>query len=111
MMSNVGSTVKINADTVSGTSVLEDLAAVIRKARRASHAERCNALHHDLDAGDALLAAQKRVSSNWKQWLRENCFLSVRTAMLYMQLARHRAEIEAEIERVGGLSLRAAIRL
>ena len=58
-----------------------------------------------------LIEAQGRVSSGWKWWLRENCFLSVRTAMLYMQLARHRAEIEAEIERMGELSLRAAIRL
>jgi hypothetical protein len=68
-------------------------------------------LHRDLDIGDMLIEAQGRVSSGWKRWLRENCFLSVRTAMLYMQLARHRAEIEAEIERMGELSLRAAIRL
>jgi hypothetical protein len=68
-------------------------------------------LHQDLAVGDALIEAQARVSSNWKQWLRENCFLSVRTALLYQRLARHRAEIEAEIERAGELSLRAAVRL
>jgi hypothetical protein len=31
--------------------------------------------------------------------------------MLYMQLARHREEIEDEVERLGDLSLRAAVRL
>jgi hypothetical protein len=58
-----------------------------------------------------LIAAQARVTTGWKRWLRENCFLSQRTALLYQQLARHRAEIEAEITRLGELSLRAARRL
>jgi hypothetical protein len=90
---------------------LEGLARRIRDGLVAARKDRCNALHHDLAVGDALNAAQSCVSTGWKRWLREHCFLSVRTAMLYQQLARHRAEIEAEIERVGELSLRAAMRL
>ena len=91
---------------------LAELAQRIRAALQASRADRCNALHHDLEVGEALVEAQNHVTTGWKHWLGENCSLSVRTAMLYMQLARHRAEIEAEIERVGGeLSLRAAVRL
>ena len=90
---------------------LDELARQIRAGLELARRERCNALHHDLDIGDALLEPQARVSSGWKRWLRENCFLSVRTALLYQRLARHRAEIEAEIERVGELSLRAAVRL
>jgi hypothetical protein len=90
---------------------LPDLALQVRAHLQASRRDRCNALHHDLDAGDALIKAQERVSSGWKRWLKDNCFLSVRTAMLYMRLARHREEIEAEIERAGDLSLRAAVRL
>jgi hypothetical protein len=93
----------------------QDLAALakqIREAIQASRKDRCNALHHDLDIGDALIAAEKRVAEGrWKHSLRENCFLSVRTAFLYARLARHRAEIESEIERVGEISLRAACRL
>jgi hypothetical protein len=92
-------------------NALEELARRIRDAHQAAQAAWCNALHHALDAGDALAEAQTRVSTGWKKWLRENCFLSVRTALLYQQLARHRAEIEAELERVGPLSLRAARRL
>ena len=90
---------------------LEDLAHQVRAGLELARRERCNALHHDLDVGDALLAAQARVSTGWKRWLRENCFLSVRTALLYQRLARHRTAVEAEIERVGELSLRAAVRL
>src|SRR5262249_43418713 len=62
-------------------------------------------------AGDALIAAQEKVNGNWKLWLRDNCFLSVRTALVYARLARHRSAIEAELGRVGDLSLRAALRL
>jgi hypothetical protein len=90
---------------------LDELARQVRAALQASRQERCNALHHDLDIGDMLTEAQAQVTTGWKRWLRENCFLSQRTALLYQQLARHRAEIEAEIERVGELSLRAARRL
>ena len=92
-------------------ATLDELAAQIRTALQVSRQDRCNALHRDLDIGDMLIEAQAQVAIGWKRWLRENCFLSVRTAMLYQQLARHRAEVEAEIERVGELSLRAAIRL
>jgi hypothetical protein len=103
------------ADDMSSASpevnVLDQLAGSVRASLQASRNDRCNALHHELDAGDALIEAQKRVSSGWKRWVRSNCFLSVRTAMLYQQLARHREEIEVEIERIGELSLRAAIRL
>ena len=90
---------------------LAEFAQRIRSALQASRADRCNALHHDLEVGEALIEAQDHVTTGWKSWLGENCPLSVRTGMLYMQLARHRAEIEAEIERVGELSLRAAVRL
>jgi hypothetical protein len=91
--------------------LLDDFARLIRAGLAAARKDRCNALHHDLDVGDALNAAQQRVTTGWKRWVREHCFLSVRTALLYQRLARHRAEIEAEIERVGELSLRAAVRL
>jgi hypothetical protein len=66
-------------------------------------------------AGDAFIAVQPKVEDrgiNWKKWLRENCFIgSARTAQFYQQLARHRDQIEREIEDAGELSLRAARRL
>ena len=64
-----------------------------------------NALRAALDAGDALIAAQDRVADGrWTRWLKENCFISARTAQLFMQLARHRDEIEAATARVADLS-------
>lgn len=92
-------------------NVLDELAATVRDELRAAKVALSNALDHVLNAGDALNTAQERVSTNWKSWLRDNCLLGVSTALLYQQLARHRAEIEAEIERIGELSLRAARQL
>jgi hypothetical protein len=90
---------------------LDELTATILAALDAAQEARCHAWHNIFSAGDALLSAQEHVSTNWKQWLREHCSLSVRTAFRYMQLARHRAEIEAAIKENGELSLRAALQL
>jgi hypothetical protein len=90
---------------------LDDLARQVR-AWVAEIRKAClTALDHAMNCGDALNAAQERVSTGWKKWLRENCRLAVSTAHLYQQLARHREEIEAEISRVPDLSLRAARKL
>jgi hypothetical protein len=93
------------------SSVLDQLARQIREHREAARRVGLTVLGHLLDAGDALNEAQKRVSTNWKHWLRENCFLSVSTAQLYQQLARKRAEIEEKLRDDPDLSLRAARRL
>jgi len=91
---------------------LEDLAYQIRTGIKDLKGALGNALRIALDVGDALAAARKRVPSRkWQSWLRENCLLSVRTANLYVELAGHRDEIEAEIDRAGEMSLRAAKRL
>jgi len=91
---------------------LRTLAKTVRTAHQAVGTAMRNAVTHSLDAGDALIEAQGLVpAGQWGRWLRENCFLSTRTAQLYMQLAVHRTEIEVELERVTSLSLRAARRL
>ena len=65
---------------------LGELASQIRDACRRAQEAWSNALGHVLDAGDALNEAQARVSTGWKQWLRNNCYLPVSTAQLYQQL-------------------------
>jgi len=92
---------------------LNELGAYIREALAASKHARRSALRHDMDAGDGLIAAQARVTTNWKKWLRENCapLKSARSAQIYCQLARGREKIEAELERNPDLSQRAALRL
>jgi hypothetical protein len=100
-----------DTDFPANTQDLNELAMRIRDAHRGVQAAGGALLHQAMAAGDALIAAQQKVSSNWKPWLRENCFLSVDTALVYQRLARHREQIEAELGRVGELSLRAALRL
>lgn len=93
------------------TVPLEELARRIRVGHQTVQVATANALAAALDVGDALIEARDRVSTNWERWLQANCPFGVSTARLYAQLARGRAMIEAEIDRVGGLSLRAARRL
>jgi hypothetical protein len=91
---------------------LEDLARQIRANLKAVQVAASNALDAALSAGDNLIAAQARVpDGRWNCWLRENCSIAGSTAALYMQLARARPEIEAEISRAGELSIRAARKL
>jgi hypothetical protein len=80
----------------------------VRDLHHAAQQAGCNALHHAFDAGDALIKLQKQVKDPWKKWLAVNCSVPVRTAMLYVQLAHHRKEIE---EHLGELSIRGALRL
>jgi hypothetical protein len=93
---------------------LVDVAATIRAELRNETKAGAAVLHHAMAAGDALNLAQAnqhKTNFTWKQWVRQTCFISVRTAFVRQQLAHHRAEIEAEIQRVGDyLSIRAALR-
>jgi hypothetical protein len=62
--------------------------------------------------GDALTQARAQVApGQWAKWLKANCFLSRRTAELYMQLAQHREELEKRMVELPTLSLRAAAQL
>jgi hypothetical protein len=90
---------------------LEDLARHIRDAHKAVQVATANALAAAFEAGESLIEAKKRVVTGWERWVRENCFLGGSTVRLYVQLAHHRAEIEAEISRAGELSIRAAQKL
>jgi len=93
---------------------LEELAERISEGHRAIEQlyeeASCNALHIALDTGQALIQAQSGVpTGEWERWLKGKC--PRRSAYLYMQLARHEAEIEAKLEENPNLSLRAARRL
>jgi phage-related tail protein len=99
---------------VKAEPVLDEVFAVVRAKLRDVQAAGAALLHSAMAVGDALNLAEiqiKQRGGNWKRALRDNCFLNVRTAFVYQQLARHRAELEEAIERAGDLSLRAALRL
>ena len=75
---------------------LDELATVARDEIEQARAGWRNALRHAMAAGDALIAIQPRVAElgiPWKKWLKENLFVSDRTAQLYQQLARGREAI------------------
>jgi hypothetical protein len=100
------------ASDIVANNDLDTLAQRIRAAHEAFQNSMRNALRMVLDAGNDLLAAKAQVpAGTWQRWLRDHCFLSIRTAELYIQLAQHREEIERELERVADLSLSAARRL
>jgi hypothetical protein len=96
---------------------LDELAGIIRDEIQNTRTALSNALDSAMNAGDALIEAQQKVKSarlrgGWKAWLKFNCPTARSTAQLYMQLARHRAVIEAAIQRNEiDSSLRAARRL
>jgi hypothetical protein len=93
---------------------LTELAATICAELRNEAKAGAAVLHHAMAAGDALNLVQAnlhKTNLTWKRWLREHCLISVRTALVRQRLARHREEIEAEVQRVGDyLSIRAALR-
>jgi hypothetical protein len=103
---------KSNSTPQTAQQDLNEIARRVRDAIAAAKAAHVTALHSALDAGNALIEAQAQVPrGQWRRWLKDNCLLSERTALLYVQLAHHRQDIETEISRVPELSLRAARRL
>ena len=93
---------------------LADVAVTICAELRSENKSGAALLHHAMAAGDALNLAQAnlhKTNLTWKQWVRENCFIDWRTARVRQQLANHREEIEAEIQKAGDyFSIRAALR-
>jgi hypothetical protein len=106
-MQDISSGAEINCDV----PTLAELADRIRVSHKAAQTACANALAHSFSAGEALLEARNHVATGWHLWLRENCFLAASTARLYIQIARHRAEIEAKVQKDSLFSLRAARRL
>jgi hypothetical protein len=63
-----------------------------------------------MDAGDMLIEAKDALDhGQWDDWLSSNSALSDRTARLYMQLAGHRARVEAKMATVATLGIRGAL--
>jgi hypothetical protein len=88
---------------------LDHLAGQVRAGVAAVRAALSNALDKALEVGNTLIEAQKRIpEGQWRSWLNKDCELKPSTALLYMQIARHRGQIEAVRREVPGLSIRGA---
>jgi Protein of unknown function (DUF3102) len=97
-----------------GSNSLPDLAARIRVEHRAASDKLSEALAHAMAAGDLLIEAKALVPhGGWLPWLAANVEISDRTARLYMQAAKNRAEIAeaAKWQRDADLSLGEAMAL
>ena len=107
---DLGASRKVTA----GAADLDEFATTIRAEIQKCRKALSNALDAAMNAGDALRVVRPYVDAAgipWQRWLKDNCFIGKSTALLYVQLAEHRADIEAEIDRGVELSLRAARRL
>jgi Protein of unknown function (DUF3102) len=107
MMNIVTLTPDVNPD-----NTLEEHAAAIRNGLREIEIQMRNALRISFKVGGHLIYAKQQVAhGQWKKWLKKNCFLSHRTAQLYMQIAECRDVIEDELVVTPELSVRAAAKL
>jgi hypothetical protein len=106
MPDNATATVGVKPDIDLGT-----LADTIRRHHQQAVAAIGRALDHAMAAGDALIAARKKVPpGGWETWLHQ-CDLNERTARRYTQFAKGRSIIEAKRSSATDLSLAGALRL
>src|SRR5262249_3753186 len=92
---------------INRSNSLADLAARINAAHEAAAAALKSSVIHAMQAGDLLIEAKKQVDNGeWLPWLKANFPFSDRTARLYMQVARSRADIEVKLATVADLTLR-----
>jgi hypothetical protein len=89
---------------------LTDLAARINAAHEAAAAALKSSVVHAMQAGELLLEAKDHVGhGGWLPWLKANFPFSDRTARLYMQVARRRADVETKMATVADLTVREAV--
>jgi hypothetical protein len=95
-------------------SRLAVLGATVRAELVAIGRPTAEILAHAITLGAALHEAKRLIRyGKWQQWLQEECGLSLRTALIYLQLFEHRDQVEALVQRaaqVQELSIRGALR-
>jgi len=76
---------------------LEAIAVRVRNAHAGVVHATANLLDHAMTAGAALIEAQLQVpDGEWVSWLEKHCDFRLRTAQVYMQLARRRSDLEGQ---------------
>jgi hypothetical protein len=91
---------------------IDDLAAQIKAELQAAKEAAQSTIEHALKCGELLLEAKAKLNHGlWLPWLTKSCGMSKRSAQRYMQLAKHRAEIEAKCATLAHLTLDAAVTL
>jgi protein gp37 len=94
-----------------GSNSLADLAHRIRQEHEATAIALARGIEHAIRAGELLIEAKAHPDlrhGQWLPWLEGHCAVSARTAQLYMQVARHRFELEANTPGLAHLTLEGA---
>ncbi|MHC4063598.1 MAG: DUF3102 domain-containing protein [Planctomycetota bacterium] len=88
---------------------LTDLAEQINESHRQCEETAKSAVEHAMRAGELLIEAKGQCKSGtWTEWVRANCDFALRTAQLYMRVAREIPQLpEPEAQRVAHLPIRA----
>ena len=95
-MPSRNTTSRANAQDISTSNSLTDLAARIRAEHEAVCASARATVIHAFNAGAYLLAAKALIPhGHFGDWLSEHCDVAERTAQRYMQLAKNRETLEA----------------
>lgn len=83
--------------TIDASNSLADLAARIRIEHEAVRLAARQSLHHAFAAGELLIEAKVLVGyGDWADWLRDHCDVSVRSAQVYMRLARNQEVVNTQ---------------
>jgi Protein of unknown function (DUF3102) len=102
-----------NRRSESSHADLDELAQRIKEEHRNVACALHQGFMHASAAGELLIQAKAQAGhGKWLSWLRDECEISVRTASLYMRLAKNRGVIEDQIgNAVADLTLRGAMKL
>src|SRR6266536_3535382 len=85
---------QIRIETEAAEAAAEEAAVATKTLADANHRE----IYHRMSAGDLLIEAKAQVPhGEWLPWLESNLAMSDRSARVWMQLAKGREKIEAEI--------------
>jgi hypothetical protein len=97
---------------ISASNSLADLAARIKVEHEAVSTALKEGVRRAIAAGELLIEAKGQLDhGQWLPWLAGHCSISERTAQLYMRVAKNKAEIEANAQRIADLTLNEAAAL
>jgi hypothetical protein len=103
---------KGNAEQLPQQQTLDKLAHQIRAEHEGVLLHMRLGIEHAVSAGNLLIEAKDLAGhGNWLPWLEERCQMSERTAQLYMRLARHASELEANPQWTADLTMTEAVAL
>ncbi|MER8745838.1 DUF3102 domain-containing protein [Mesorhizobium sp. M1004] len=89
-----------------------NIAVAINAAHASVEQAKREGVRHVIECGRLLQQAKTtQPHGQWDAWVSDNCSFSMRTAQLYMKVAKHVGDDPAKAQRVADLNLRVLARL